>query len=1141
MARRCQRFFGGIKTLNTIRRIVFGAFIVLACSLLAVAQDTASVTGTITDSSGAVVEGATVTVRDLGSNAARTVTSTAAGSYTVPDLPAGNYEVTVEKQNFKQFRVPHLQVTVAQVLTVNAKLEPGAASEEIEVRGDEVAPIDLQTAQVSNVVEQQQIQALPLITRDPYSLVLLSPGAIQTNSSLGGFSVNGARERDNNFLLDGVDNNDTSVPGIPDGLIAANPEATEEFRVITNNFLPEYGRDNGAIIDVVTKSGTNSFHGNAYWYGRYNGFGGARDYFNPAPDPMNPYVRNQFGFSVGGPIVKDKTFFFINNEFDRFRTTLTNSAIVPTAAFKSGVFTFQGSPIDLTSPSSPNNPEGLTLDPLVASILSKYPNPNGPAVDDIRGLYFYPSSSKENVWNLTSKIDEHLTDRNTLSFTYDWNQFNDPNPFHDDFLPSLGAVSSAAHVRNISATLSSTLRPTLLNQARFGFNRLDDSFGCGGLSTFDSIGATDAFGRARDFTMPNIAGFGCQVLGDSNGQFRRTGTWSWGDNLTWIKGEHTFKFGAEFRRVYENGFDAFSSRDTATFSGFLNFGVPFVNVDPNNPCDPTTGNFCGSTALQDMADMLFGVMDTESQAQFFNHAGAQTATDIRNFRYHEYGFFAQDSWKFRPNLTLDFGARYEFNGVPFETTNTLASIFTDPSGTAPFTFQPVGPGTGHLLYNNDFSGIEPRLGFAWDPFKTGKTSVRGGFGLFRDRIFGNLVSNTVGNPPYQQTFQGFPIIGNNFTPETVPLPSALTPSPVVDNGAGIFPVLIDRNLSMPYSENWNFGFQRELPHQVTLEMNYVGVHSLHEFRVVDGNPPQPALVQQLLGQGVSPATLQFTTLWFGQEFGILPFDAVNNNAFFQASVTKSIGSSIYHGLQVNLTKRMSDGFQIQGAYTYSHSIDDASDPLVPGENNRSFPRNSFALQNERGNSDFDIRHHLVINYIWALPVGKGTAHLNSGVVGKALQGWQWSGITTFQSGHPYDIFYNVDTEHTGLSSRATLIGSTALTAGHPKTETGPPLSAFCSGSCQPPFGVPGNIGRNHFYGPGMNEFDMVMAKNTVITERLSLEFRCEAYNVFNHTLFDQPDNLLQDGSAFGFSTATLSRPDATTSARQLQFAMKLLF
>src|ERR1051325_11636805 len=318
---------------------------VAGSALLTFAQ-TASIQGTVFDRAGAVVTGAEIVVTNIGTGQVRTATSGGTGFYSITTLPVGAYQIEIKKESFKGFKVQNAQLTVAQVLTVNATLDPGQVSEEVQVRADQLPPVDLETAQVSNLVDARQIKDLPLIVRDPYSLVLLSPGTSQTNTGLGGFTVNGSRERNNNFLLDGVDNNDTSVPGIAGGVLSANPDSTEEFRVIANNFNAEFGRNTGAIIDVVTKGGTNAFHGDVYEFGRWNSFGGARDWFNRRTNPdgtlnkMDPYIRNQFGYSIGGPIIKNKTFFFFNHEMQRFRTTLTNNTQVPTAALKTGVFNY---------------------------------------------------------------------------------------------------------------------------------------------------------------------------------------------------------------------------------------------------------------------------------------------------------------------------------------------------------------------------------------------------------------------------------------------------------------------------------------------------------------------------------------------------------------------------------------------------------------------------------------------------------------------------------------------------------------------------------------------------------------------------------------------------------------------------------
>src|SRR5277367_3177831 len=332
-----HRLFGGIGT--------FFIFLGILSAPPVLRAQTAKVTGTVLDTSGAAVVAVTVTATNAATSNERSTTSTDTGAYTIPSLPPGIYNFSFTKAGFKVARFAQITLTVDQTMTLDAKLEVGAVSSTVEVAAANVAQIDTENATLSNVVEHKQMTELPLILRDPYQLVLLGPGVTQSDG-LGGVSVNGGRERNNNFLLDGTDNNDSDVPGGLGGLVAGNPDSTEEFRVLTNNFAPEYGRNNGAIIDVVTRSGTNDFHGDLFYFGRWDALG-ARDYFNHQIDPLtgdvapkNPYVRNLYGGSFGGPIIKDKTFFFINYQGDRFVTSLTNTSTVPTAAYETGMFTY---------------------------------------------------------------------------------------------------------------------------------------------------------------------------------------------------------------------------------------------------------------------------------------------------------------------------------------------------------------------------------------------------------------------------------------------------------------------------------------------------------------------------------------------------------------------------------------------------------------------------------------------------------------------------------------------------------------------------------------------------------------------------------------------------------------------------------
>jgi hypothetical protein len=1122
-----------------------------------------AVTGTVADSSGAAVPGASVKVHNTGTGVDTATVTNGAGVYRVNE-PPGVYDVRIQKSGFKVAAFSGITLTVEQVLTLNATLEVGAVTQVIEVSGQSVAPIDLETGQISNVVEQRAILDMPLITRDPYSLVLLSPGVISSTTRFGGFSANGTREKDNNFLLDGVDNNDTDVPGGGSGLSPLNPDSTQEFRVITNNFAAEYGRNNGAIIDVITKSGTNQIHGDLYWFGRYD-VTGARDFFNHQPDtPKNPYERNIFGASAGGPIRKDKTFWFANYEGNRFITTLTNVSSVPNAAFRTGMFnaidpdTGASVPIDVSTADAANNGIGLPPDPTIQKILALYPTPNGPAIDNATGEYFFPSSDRFTSDNFTIKIDHHIGDKNTLSGRYNFVRYHDPNQGNANFLPpDLGAVSTSQRVQNLSLDWTSTLLPNLVNDFRIGGNRTNFPFSCVGTSVFDSFGALDPFGRGSDYILSDSFGagpssFGCIALGDLDKEARYTGTYHILDSLTWVRGKHSLKFGWEGRDVYSNSYDDFGSRTTVSFAPEYQFGFGVLQGLDNYP------GIENDPLLNDEVAMLLGFVTTQSQSQFFDSKGVRNADDLRGFRQREMGLYAQDAWKVRPNLTFNYGVRWEYYGVPFEVHSNFSNLFMNPSGPAPFTFSIVGPGASRPAWNNEYLNFEPRVGFAWDPFKNGKTSIRAAYGIFHDRVYGNLFENARANPPFQEPFSANPFgpVTGLAAPATVPTSATVVNyDPATGLGGFVFPDLFDPNLHSPYSQNWNFGIERQITDSLQLEVNYVGVRGLRLFRYMDGNPPQPGLVKSLEAYCKDPtnaygcvdsataSTLTGYNLYLGEEFGTLPYDAVYNNAFEEncctpgAGLNKSIAKSYYNGLQVKVTQRFSHSVQIQGAYTWSHSMDNASDPLDAAQGNRTLPRNSFRLNAEYGDSDFDVRQRASINFVYQPNIGRGRAYLNHGIAGRIMEGWELSGITTFQTGQPYDIFGYRDSQHTGLSDRPMVVGSTAIPAGSPRIQTGPPVTAFALA----PYDQASNLSRNKFYGPGINNWNTALMKDQALGDRVKLQLRFEFYNLFNRVQLGQPVNTIASVGTFGTSDYQVGEPDGTTGARQIQFALKLIF
>jgi len=1161
------------------RRVVFfslGCILSITASLCT--AQTASINGTVSDSSGAVVDHARITVRNMATSATRNVETSSAGVYNIAELPAGPYEMAVEKAGFKSVKYESLILTVDQALTLNAKLEVGSNTEQVTVEGGTVAPINTTDAQVSNVIDEKQMQALPLILRDPYQLVLLTPGTTYTNDTTGGFSLNGGRSRNNNFLLDGTNNNDAGVPG--GGFATLNPDATAEFRVITNNYLPEFGRNSFGVIDIVSRSGTNQLHGDVYYFGRWDALG-ARDYFNSAPrgtPTKNFYNRNIFGTSVGGPVIKNKLFFFFNYEGSRFDTSTVSIADVPTAAFKTGVFTYVDPqagpvPIDVSTPTSANNAFGFTLDPQIQKLLNYYPTANGPAVQQgVSAQFLFADPDLFNANNYLAKVDYSINPNNNVSVRYLANKFDD-NGASLNTLPGLGGAATHGLNQSVSGHWINTLSSTHQNDLFASANRGYQSFPCNGINTINSLGLAgpDALGRGRDWSLPAFAGISCGNLGDADLQVRPFGIFTVGDNFTWIKGRHTLKFGYEFDDSYENGYNNFGTRPTPAFN---------INQQTGASALTNTPNF-NNGVVQDAVWGLFGAVFQETQTQLFNFAGNRVPTDERGLRERDMYGFVQDQFKLMSNFTLNYGMRYEWDGVPWEVHNAWSNASVAAlSGPAPITFTQVTRGGPNELYTNDTNGFEPRIGFAWDPLRKGKTSIRGGYGISRDRQFFNITGNIRGNPPLSGPYANN-VFNNSFDPvsgqfvvpvsqvqiSNTPVPTTLAPAPTASlpQFSFAFPGTVTPNFHVPYVQQWNFGIQQQLGAGLTLEINYVGNKANRLYRIVDGNPPDNPRVAQLRAYCADPTfdnnnpvpnpnnpfgcidnpnalpqfeTVQGSNLYIGAELGLLPFDAVQNAAAFHANTSASLANSNSHALQATLSKQLRQGMSFQANYSWAHAIDDASDGFRFQQGQFPFPANSGFLNREKGNSSFDVRHRAVINYYAELPFGRGKSHLSTGFAGRAFEGWSWSGIATIQTGFPFEIFESgVDSDGTGAQQRASYAASPVsipFQSGLPVTGPNAGLFTF------PLFGGPGNVRRNSFYGPGFKSWDMVVAKNTKLTERMSLEFRSEFYNILNHPNFQQPDQFINDAT-FGESSAQVGRPDGTTGARQLQFAMKLKF
>jgi hypothetical protein len=1130
--------------------IAFLALVSFAASGFA---QTGTVTGQVFDPAGALVPGATVTAVSDSTGLTRTSTTTSAGIYSFAALPPSVYTVTVEASGFQPLSRKNVVLNVGGTLPVNFTLALAGAVTSVDVQEVTLAPVETDSFQLSTVVDSKQINSLPLILRDPYQLTLLSPGVVLSSNNDGGFSVNGQRDRNNNFMLDGADNNDTSVPGIPGGISSANPDSTQEFRIITNNFDAEFGRNTGAIVDVVTRGGGNQFHGDAYEFGRYSALG-ARDFFNKKGDPQDPYVRNDFGASVGGPIWKDHTFFFLNGEVQRFRTTRTSSQTTPTAAFRTGKFTYHDPTdinhqypdtfVDLTDPSNPNNLTGYTQDPLVAKILALAPIGQADNGDGVGTTYFFASPDNLNSYNLTGRFDHKLTDRHQLTVRYIYGHSADSNPFHDEVLPGFGDTAAISTSHNGVISLASALSANTTNLFKAGYNQADTGFFCNH-NGIDAVTGTDDFGNGRDIAIPYFFTFGCNDLGNSNSQARLSSTIFLADTFSLTKGAHSIKFGGEFRSVKDTNYDNFSSRDLLSLNVYGDFPGP----------DAYAWNFAGnpdSSSIRSFQDLIWGaqgLVANNYQNQFFTRSGDRRANDISRFRQHEWAIFGQDTWKISSRFTAILGLRYAFNGVPYEKDGNLSNFYGNASAAVPsvgyFSFTSVGPGTGRQLYANNWGMIEPRFGFSYDPKGDGRTAIRGGFGIFHDRIFDNLFGNAKSNPPYQAQFNDYPILSAPYTVSTAPLPGTLVPSANITDGDYLSgPVVIDPNLKMPTSESYNIGIQHQFSGKLTAELNYVGNHSTHGLREIDGAPPQPALIQAAIASGVDPSALQFSSLYFGGSDGNgNSFDPmVRNTAFYNELFQTSVVSGNYNALQARVTSQFG-GLTLTGSYTYAHSLDNGSDPIVPGAGGSGLPRNSFDLGPEYGNSDNDVRHRGTAAATYDLPIGVGKAHMSHGLLGHVFEGIQISGIQQVQTGLPFDLRGTVDNLHTSVTDRPQMIGAPYPSGRGDIVASGKIVGPNAAAFANAPFGKSVSIHRNKFHGAGYVDTDVVFQKTQTLREQVKLIFRAESYNVFNHPNMASPSfsNLNISSSTFGVSQSQVGQNDGTTGARQIQGALKLVF
>jgi outer membrane receptor protein involved in Fe transport len=1053
----------------------------------------ATLSGTVSDQSGAVIGGAQVSIKNLATDVTRHLTSDSDGLYSAPNLLPGTYQVTVTAQGFTTSVQKNVTLTVGAQQLLNVSMSVGATNETVNVQAS--APtVELSSATLSSEVTSTTVRELPLNGRDWTQLATLEPGVntVRTQASTSSATANrtnrgfgnqltdsGHSPYENSYRVNGINVNDYTN-GSPGSVIGANlgTDAIQEFSVLTTDYTAEYGRTSGAIINSISKSGENDIHGDLFGFFR-NARLDAKNYFDLASQPIPPFSRYQYGGAIGGPIVRNKTFFFVAYEGVLQDRTTTFVDQVPSVAARTGAI--------------------FPVSPAVQPYLALWPIGNGAlSPDGTTQVFTYPGLFHLNENYASARVDHHFSDSDTLaaSWSFDRGPYTEPDPLGN----VLTSLFSSRQMYEVEET--HIFSPTLVNTARFGYSR---SHGISGQTStaLNPIAADTNLGIRPGLAAPILTVGGLTPttsVGSTTENLLVSNSFQFYDDAFWTKGKHALKFGIAVERIQ-----------------FNDLTVP-----------RPTGNFTFSSLASFLADTPTSVQELLPGNSF--EAGArQTA----------FGFYAQDTWQARPNLTLNLGLRYEPTTLPTEAHGRYEVLvnLTDP------TLTPVNTLWSH---NQTLKDFEPRVGFSWDPFKKGKTAIRGGFGIFDVLPLPWTYTQTAAfEAPFAvQTFVAGLTTGDFPFVKSKPLASAF----------GAF--YVPQNPPRSYAMNWNLNIQHEITPTISATVGYVGSRSIHLPELLDDvNFSLPTLTA---AGYLWPAT-GGTVL--NPNFGGIRAQTFNNDAWYQ-------------GLQTGITKRLSHGIQLQGSYTYSKCLDTGSDLSLNDPFQNSLPDYMyFDHRLIKGLCDFNVTHSGVVSYIWTIPTPAGMKGFES----RALSGWQLGGIVTAQTGAPFtpvvggdplgrnagdtnvdyvDRLPNCNPINGSVNSYLNLNCFTLPTAPasfiaqcntFPHATTPPPTGQiYCAN-------LLGNLGRNQIVGPHLVSVDFSIFKNVHFKERFIAQFRVEMFNVLNHPNFMVPfdnealfnggsrpltTNLL-DGSTTGLFPSKIDQ--TSVDSREIQFGFKLNF